>query len=613
MKVLIVLVCMFLCNNCNANVAILTYHEVDNMLDKNGNKDVWAVSSRNFEKHIQYLQNEGYKFVSLNEYIEYCQGKIDLPEKSIMISFDDGYESFYVKVLPVLKKYDVPAMLAIVSSWLEKDKKPVELHNMATWEQLRDMEMSGLVTVVSHTDSLHVQRVINPQGGKGSCIENRLYLNNRYETDDEYFQRIGNDLHRVQELFKEKLGHGALAVVWPYGRYSGRAVDIALQKGFEGTFLLDGGINKGTKDDLKYAKRIIIYDNPDVTELKEILRTNDSVMDEFMLAQIDLDKIYDTRSEILADNVNNLINRLHENKVKVVALQAFADDKGDGNVTQVYFANSVVPVKDDVFNFVSNQLSQSGIKVFAWMPTLAINNLINNNRTNLVVAEPENNLGWYERVSPFDKDAEAKLKKIYKELSEYSNFDGILFQDDLYLNDFEDWSLPARIAYKQEFGMEMDSNLKADEKKMWMWSRFKTARLLALSQDLINAVKENRPEVYTARNIYTAVVENEDAEQWFAQNMKNYLETYDFTVLMAYDHMEKRVKDYGAFFNNLIQQTRKYKNGIEKTIFKIQTVDWENNSWIDKQHLEAEIKLLKQAGVKHIGYYPDTVYIFNKK
>ena len=163
-----------------AKVAIFCYHEIDRP------NDSFAISSGRFESHLKYLQKAGYHFVTLDEYLAYTDGKLNLPEKSVMITFDDGYQSFYTKVYPLLKKYDVPAMLAIVTSWTDGEGLPTDVRAVATWDELREMEKNGLVTIVSHSHALHKQQALDPQGDRNGIAGAHLYLNGRYETDEEY-------------------------------------------------------------------------------------------------------------------------------------------------------------------------------------------------------------------------------------------------------------------------------------------------------------------------------------------------------------------------------------------------------------------------------------------
>ena len=605
---LLLTLCLFLCcfaTSAWANVSVLCYHEVDN----NGpRKDVWSVSAQNLEQHILYLKAEGYYFADLGEYIAYCKGEVSLPEKTVMLTFDDGYASFYNKAYPLLKKHRVPAMLAMVTSWMD-GKRPADVRALVSWEQLQEMEASGLVTVVSHTDSLHTQRVVTPQGSVGSIIQNRLFVQGAYETDAAYTSRLRNDLRYVQQKFKDKLGHKARAIVWPYGRYSGKAVAIAKEEGFESSFLLDGGINTGAANDLYFAKRMIIYNNPSVQELKQMLDKQDSPYKHMLVAQVDIDSIYDADQRIMDQNINGLLDRLYRNKVNVVVLQAFANPEGDGNVRQVYFKNDVVPVRADVFNYISMRLGNDGKRVFAWMPTLAIAPLLNEH--NAVQAYDANKKGWYKRFSPFDEDAVAKAANMYEQLGQYAYVDGVLLQDDLYLNDYEDFSPAAQEAYYQKFKVALTPQVKNNPESYQQWTRWKSERLQEVSRRYIAALRQNRPEALSARNMYTAVAQNKHAEEWFAQNLEGFYKDYDYTFLMAYDYMDKRASDYESFLGELVQNVKAYDQGMQKTVFKLQTYDWQQQKWIAKEHLTAEIKFLRGLGCRHVGYYPEPYYTLN--
>ena len=189
--------CLLPSHGVSAHVTILCYHEVDRA------GDAFAVSHQRLEEHLKFLKQEGCHFVSLDEYLRFCRGELQLPDNSVMITFDDGYRSFYTKVYPLLKKYQVPGMLAIVSSWTNHEEKPNDVRDTASWEELKEMENSGLVTVVSHTHAMHKQQEINPQGGRNGVAGSHLYFAGRYETDEEYKTRVSNDINEVQRLFQE--------------------------------------------------------------------------------------------------------------------------------------------------------------------------------------------------------------------------------------------------------------------------------------------------------------------------------------------------------------------------------------------------------------------------
>ena len=579
-----------------ASVTILCYHEVDRA------GDAFAVSHKRLEEHLKFLKNDDWHFVSLDEYVRYCRGELKLPDKSVMITFDDGYRSFYTKVYPLLKKYQAPGMLAIVSSWTNHEEKPNDVRDAASWEELKEMEDSGLVTVVSHTHAMHKQQDVNPQGGRNGVVGSHLYFGARYETDAEYHTRVTNDIQEVQRLFQQHLGHKARAMVWPYGIYTKEAVEIAVQSGMEATFLLDGGINEASEDFLLYAKRIIMESDFDTSRLKKLLTVNHDTWDSagIRLAQVDLDNIYDENPTKYQQNVNELLTQLANNNINAVALQAFADPDGDGNVDEVYFANSQIPVRADILGDVANRLQQQLITVIAWLPTLNYQTLIKPDDSNAVISRGEK--GWYHRLSPFDQDALSHVNQLFYDLAANTQIDGILLQDDLYLNQDEDFSISAQKAYRQEFGKDLTAINTTDQAELAAFTQWKRSALNKATDGAVHAFKSLRPHAVIMRDIYAGALLYPDAENWLGQSYDDYLTKYDYTVVMAYTFMDKEDKPYD--YLKKIAQVVKDKQGGSKTLIKIQTYDWDNHHWLNNKIFSRQMHTLKAAGMKNLGYYP---------
>ena len=101
----------------------------------------------------------------------------------MLLSFDDGYASFYTRVYPLLKAFGYPAVLALVGSWLDAPEdatvmygdQPVPRRNFMSWEQLREVAASGLVEIASHSYALHQGIIANPQGNLEPALTSRLY------------------------------------------------------------------------------------------------------------------------------------------------------------------------------------------------------------------------------------------------------------------------------------------------------------------------------------------------------------------------------------------------------------------------------------------------------
>lgn len=594
---LICLLCLALypLNHANAAVAIFCYHEVDRQ------NDDFAVSHGQLEQQIKYMKNQGYHFVSLDEYLRYTKGELALPEKSVMITFDDGYRSFYTKVYPLLLKYQIPGMLAIVSSWTNHEEKPNDVRDTASWEELREMEASGLVTVVSHTHAMHKQQAINPQGGRNGVVGSHLYVNGRYETDEEYRARIQHDVDEVQRLFQEKLGHKSRAMVWPYGIYTKEAVAIAMASGMEGTFLLDGGVNEPGEDARIYARRMIMERNVTKAKLQKLLTVNHDAWNakKLRLAQVDLDNIYSADPAKYEQNIKAMLDNILGNNINVVALQAFADPDGDGNVEKVYFKNSEVPVEADIFNDVANRLEQQNLTVLAWLPVLNYQSFIRADNSNAVKSKGEK--GWYHRLSPFAEDDLQKVNQLFYDLAANTQIDGVLLQDDLYLNQDEDVSQPAQAAYQAQFGQDLLTAAK-DKEKQPAITRWKVEALDKAADNALAALKKVRPHAIVMRDIYAGALLYPGAETWLGQSYADYLRKYDYTVVMAYPFMDKEEQPYE--YLKKVAQAVKTANGTDKTIVKIQSFDWDEDRWLGADVFAKQLKTLQQAGMKNLGYYP---------
>src|SRR5664279_4046290 len=158
---------------------VINYHDiVDNHVNlKTQNPpDKQAVSQKNFAAHLAWLKNNHYRVISVQDLVDSAAGQKNLPDNTVMLTFDDGYQSFYTRVFPLLKKYRYPATLALVGSWMEEehaeDRPKIPL---MTWPQVREVVASGLVEIASHSYDLHHGIVANPQGNEQSAVTSRLY------------------------------------------------------------------------------------------------------------------------------------------------------------------------------------------------------------------------------------------------------------------------------------------------------------------------------------------------------------------------------------------------------------------------------------------------------
>lgn len=193
-------------------IPILLYHE---FYKTEPPKNLYGVIStpKQFEKDMLYIIDKGYTFVSINDVIDYKNGVKALPEKSVVVTFDDGYMSNYTDIYPILKKYNIPATIFIVNDL-------VGTGNYFGWEAAKEMQESGLITIASHGHS-HVDMT---------------------KVDIEEFKEKNASYLKVLE---EKLGKPKHVIfAYPYGFYNDETNAVLKELGVEMCMITETGVNK---------------------------------------------------------------------------------------------------------------------------------------------------------------------------------------------------------------------------------------------------------------------------------------------------------------------------------------------------------------------------------
>lgn len=260
-----------------ADFIALCYHEVER--DGSGGLTRTAVTAGDLAAQFAWLQANGYRPVSLQQILDARQGGAALPEKAILLTFDDGRRDVYTRVLPLLRLFDYPALVALVGSWLEVpaggtvdyDGTPQPRGNFVSWDEVREMQRSGLVEIASHSYDLHRGISANPQGNTQPAAVTRRFAAGSYETDEAYLARIRTDLQRNRELIRRETGVAPRAIVWPYGRSNGAAQQIASELGMPVGMTLEDGSNDAATP-LTTIRRFLIEETPSLQSYAEALR-----------------------------------------------------------------------------------------------------------------------------------------------------------------------------------------------------------------------------------------------------------------------------------------------------------------------------------------------------
>lgn len=604
-------------------LTILSYHEVAERSE--ALEPAYSVTPTNFVRQIDWLRNNGYNFVSVNDLLAARAGRTPLPEKAVLITFDDGYSSMYNHAWPILKMFKIPAVIAVVGSWLDEkqnvdfDGRKIPRDALLSWAQIKEMQESGLIEMASHSYALHQGLLSNPQGNKQPAATARLWLpeQKRYEDETAYRKRVYADLKRNNELLRSRTGKAPRIVVWPYGRYNIESRKVAEELGMPIGLTLDDGPNTATTP-LWGLRRILLEGKMTLSDLnREIVIRNANMNDDDRpgkIMHVDLDYIYDADPAQQERNLGKLLDRIQAMGVNTVYLQAYSDPDGNGAANAVYFPNRHLPMRADLFNRVAWQIrTRTPVKrLYAWMPLLAwelpSREVAANDK--VVTLQKENsdhlNMG-YPRLSPFSPRARAVIRDIYQDLARSTPFEGLLFHDDVTLSDYEDASPWAQKTYK-EWGLPTDLKaIRANDDLLGRWTILKINTLDNFAMELAALVREEQPGLKTARNLYAQVALNPRSEVWYSQSLDNSLANYDFTAIMAMPYMEQS-KDPMAFMKELVDRVHDHPDAINRVVFELQATDWRDNRLIPSQELADTIRTLYSWGVRHVGYYPDNIF-----
>lgn len=199
-----------------------------------------SVTASDLVRLFDWLKGNGWSAISLDDIAAAQRGR-PLPDKAVLLTFDDGFRSLYSHVFPLLTVYRYPAVAALVGRWMEAPEGATvqyEGGNVArarfiSWSEAREMQASGLVEFASHSYDLHHGIRANPQGNEIPAAIARRYDPARgYEDERQYAARIGDDLATAKRQFLTQLGRAPRALAWPFGRYHGTALAQAKGLGF---------------------------------------------------------------------------------------------------------------------------------------------------------------------------------------------------------------------------------------------------------------------------------------------------------------------------------------------------------------------------------------------
>ncbi len=195
-------------------VPILCYHR---FADRCGAS--LCMPSDLFEKQMAYLKENGYNVIPMADLFDFLIYRRPIPQKAVVITMDDGYNSAYEIAFPILKKYGFRATLFIYTDFIGMTKSAI------TWDQLRSMKEEGF------------------EIGSHSLSHCDLTKKGEIETEEDYFDRVTRELFLSKKILDQRLNQNTVYLAFPYGEHNQRLLSLCEKAGYKLAFTVDHGGN----------------------------------------------------------------------------------------------------------------------------------------------------------------------------------------------------------------------------------------------------------------------------------------------------------------------------------------------------------------------------------
>ncbi|MEX0963051.1 MAG: polysaccharide deacetylase family protein [Pseudohongiellaceae bacterium] len=223
------------------SAAILLYHHV-----AEDTPPSTTISPDDFDAHLRYLRDNGFTVIPLTQMVNSLQSGQSLPDKAVVITFDDGYSSIFETAFPMLQSYNYPFTLFLSTEPIDNGQG-----NYMSWDQIRQMSDAGVI-IANH------------------MVDHPYMLERRNaESDSQRLERLRRDLLEAESRIEAETGQSHRYLAYPYGEYDPAIQAILRELGFIGLAQNSGAV--GANSDFLALPRFplaSIYANLDTASTK---------------------------------------------------------------------------------------------------------------------------------------------------------------------------------------------------------------------------------------------------------------------------------------------------------------------------------------------------------
>lgn len=246
-------------NFCEYKLPIIMYHHILREESRHGE---FIISPSDFEADLKYIKKEGYTTITDLDLIEYKEKGKPLPEKPIMLTFDDGHLSYLEYVVPLLEKYEMKAVVSIVGSYTnDYTENPDKCVSYAylSWNEIAELSKSSHTRIANHTYDMH-----KISGGRKGCAKASG------ETSEHHRKIFVADTTKMRNLIYENTKIHADCFTYPFGSYCAETEEELKKLGFKMSLSCVEGINNiSESSSLFKLKR---FNRPHTKSVEQILK-----------------------------------------------------------------------------------------------------------------------------------------------------------------------------------------------------------------------------------------------------------------------------------------------------------------------------------------------------
>ncbi len=239
------------------------------MHDMNDSGDTWSISEDGFRRIVGLLDKNGFTPVSVDDLVSFVERNGTLPEKPVVLTFDDGYYSNYELLFPIVKELGIPVSVFVKGATIrvEGEDTPANKLLKMSFEEIKELNSSPFVSVYSHTYALH-----GPNTSYGPD-ERDSALPLEGESEASYKEIFARDCERAEECLSRAGIKEFTAFSYPDGKSCEWAEDVLSERGYKVSFTTDYSrdnvLTQGDLSSLRMLGRMNV--NDDTTE-EQLLR-----------------------------------------------------------------------------------------------------------------------------------------------------------------------------------------------------------------------------------------------------------------------------------------------------------------------------------------------------